>query len=182
MDTPKPLKNNYLKVLLVIITVFVGCQPALAQTSLSKLEPAEYFDFWLGKWDLTWQASDGSTETGTNTIERILNDKVIKENFEATSGQLAGFIGKSYSVYNANTNEWKQTWVDNNGGYWDFVGKFEGDKRIFIRQGHNANGNPIMQRMVFYDITKNSFTWDWEKSTDNGATWQLQWKIAYRRH
>lgn len=151
-------------------------------TSINELDASEYFDFWVGEWDLTWQASNGTTEKGMNTIERVLNGKVIKENFEATTGKLKGYIGKSYSVYNPSSGKWKQTWVDNSGGYLDFVGKFEDNKRIFIREGQDRNGNPIMQRMVFYDITEDSFTWDWEKSTNNGKSWQLQWRIAYQRH
>ena len=170
------------QLMLTILLLILGFQIGRAQISLSDLRPSEYFDFWIGEWKLSWQAQDGTTEYGTNTIERILDGKVIKENFEATSGQMKGFIGKSYSVYNSQSGEWKQTWVDNQGAYLDFVGKFQNDKRIFIREAKDANGNPILQRMVFYDITRDSFTWDWEKSTDNGNTWQLQWKITYRRH
>lgn len=154
---------------------------ASAQTDIKELTAERYFDFWLGEWNLTWKAEDGSVEKGTNTIERILNGKVIKENFEAVSGGMKGYIGKSYSVYNPQTGEWKQTWVDNNGAYLDFNGKVDGNKRIFIRETKDQDGNRILQRMVFYDITENSFTWDWERSADNGKNWELQWKIAYQR-
>lgn len=156
-------------------------QPASAQGSLGNLEKSEYFDFWIGEWELTWEAPDGSMEKGKNKIERILNGKVIKENFEATSGRMKGFIGKSYSVYNPETEEWKQTWVDNNGAYLDFTGKFDGDKRIFIREVENSEGNTFMQRMIFYDIKPNSLKWNWERSTDGGKNWKLLWKIAYQR-
>jgi hypothetical protein len=148
---------------------------------LSELEPEAYFDFWLGTWELTWKDADGTEAKGTNHIERVLDGKVIKENFEAVSGAYEGFVGKSYSVYNPNTREWKQTWVDNQGGYLDFTGKFEEDKRIFIREGVNQNGEAILQRMVFYDITKDSLTWVWEISEDDGKTWQLRWRIHYQR-
>lgn len=153
-----------------------------AQQPLQNLEPAEYFDFWLGRWDLSWQNSEGVTDQGTNTIERVLGGHVIKENFEATSGKMKGYVGKSFSVYDPKTETWHQTWVDNQGAYLDFIGKFEGNKRIFIRKTQNPEGNSIWQRMVFYDIQKDSFNWRWEQSTDNGKTWDLQWKIAYRRH
>lgn len=165
-----------------LIILLVATQVVNAQQSLKELKPSDYFDFWIGKWELTWKASDGSVEHGTNTIELILNGKVIKENFEATSGQMKGYLGKSYSVYNPQTKEWKQTWVDNQGAYLDFIGKFEGEKRMFVRQIQDSSGNTIKQRMVFYDIKSDSFTWDWEKSTNNGKIWELVWKIAYRRH
>ncbi len=173
--------------LLLIFLIFSGLvnivdgQSVRDKTDLNELEPESYFDFWLGKWDLTWKDSDGTVARGTNHIEKILNGKVIKENFEAHSGDYEGFTGKSYSVYNANIREWKQTWVDNQGGYLDFTGKFEGNKRIFIRKGENQEGEQILQRMVFYDITADSLTWDWEMSEDDGETWQPQWRINYKR-
>ena len=153
-----------------------------AQTSLAELNPEEYFDFWIGKWELQWQSTDGSVEHGTNNIEKILDGKVIKENFEATSGTMDGYIGKSYSVYNAQTQQWKQTWVDNQGAYLDFVGRFQNNDRIFIRRSEDSSGRSITQRMVFYDISENEFKWRWEKSEDNEKSWQILWKIAYRRH
>lgn len=152
-----------------------------AQTSLSELEPEAYFDFWLGTWDLTWEDADGKTAHGTNKIERVLDGKVIKENFEAHSGAYKGFTGKSYSVYQPRFGTWKQTWVDNQGGYLDFIGEFDGNQRIFKRTGTNPQGKEILQRMKFYDITEDSLTWDWEISEDNGQTWQLKWRIFYER-
>jgi hypothetical protein len=71
--------------------------------------------------------------------------------------------------------------VDSDGAYLDFIGKFEGDKRMFMRKTKDSEGNQVIQRMVFYDITDDSFQWDWERSTDNGKSWELQWKIAYQR-
>ena len=165
-----------------VVLILFSANVVLAQQSLKKLAPSEYFDFWIGEWDLSWKSSDGTLGRGTNTIELILDGKVIKENFEATSGELKGFVGKSYTVYNPKTETWHQTWVDNQGAYLDFVGKFQGEKRMFVRQTQDSSGNTVIQRMVFYDIEANSFTWDWEQSRDDGKTWQLLWKIAYRRH
>lgn len=171
----------FIFLLALLLSFGVFLQPVQAQTELSKLNPEEYFNFWLGEWELTWEDADGNAAHGTNHIERVLDGMVIKENFEAHSGSFEGFKGKSYSVYNPRTGQWQQTWVDNNGGYLDFRGEFEGDIRIFKRKGLNPQGEEILQRMVFYDITGNSLTWDWEMSVDNGHTWQLQWRIFYER-
>lgn len=165
--------------ILLIFGVFL--HPVHAQTDLSKINPEEYFNFWLGEWELTWQDADGSMAYGTNHIERILDDRVIKENFEAHSGAYEGFKGESLSVYNPLSGQWNQTWVDNSSGYLDFQGEFEGENRIFQRKGMNPRGEEILQRMVFHDISENSLTWDWEISEDNGQSWQLRWQIFYER-
>jgi len=151
-----------------------------AQTTVPK-EPSNWFDFWVGNWELTWE-SNGVIGKGTNTIERTLNGKVLQENFTATEGAMKGYVGKSWSVYNKNTNTWHQTWVDNQGAYLDFTGKRNGNRLYFQRSATNPKTDlTTWQRMTFYNIEADRFTWDWEKSTDNGETWELAWRINYVR-
>ncbi|NGP89050.1 hypothetical protein G3569_11865 [Aliifodinibius halophilus] len=166
----------------MLLFTIVGINFSVAQQSLNELSPPEYFDFWIGDWELRWGNSDGTIGKGTNNIEKILDGKVIKENFKATEGAMTGYVGKSYSVYNSKTGKWKQTWVDNQGAYLDFTGRFKDEQRIFRRETTNEQGDQIIQRMVFYKIKKDSFMWRWEKSEDNGKNWEILWKIAYRRH
>ena len=167
-----------------VLILLISCLSlqCFAQKPVKNLEPSEYYDFWLGEWELTWQDPDGETQRGRNVITRILNGKVIKEDFEALTGAMAGYKGKSYSVYIPEISEWKQTWVDSDGDYLDFLGSIEGEKRIFSRSTKNSEGKTVLQRMVFYDIKKSSFMWNWEQSKNNGKSWDILWKITYRRH
>jgi hypothetical protein len=139
------------------------------------------FDFWVGEWDLTWQDNDSTVGKGKNIIKKILNDQVVYENFSGLTGQYKGFEGKSYSMYDRLSGQWKQTWVDNQGSYLDFVGRTEGKNRIFERSFMGPNGNEVRQRMVFHDITEDRFIWDWQYSTDEGITWLTNWQIFYKR-
>jgi hypothetical protein len=136
-------------------------------------------DFWVGTWDLSWKDPDGSERKGTNVINKILGGCVIEENFN--SGDKSGLIGRSYSVYNPVKKIWQQTWIDNSGAYLDLTGGMDGDKMILWRKTVNKAGKEMIQRMVFYEITQNSFYWNWENSTDDGKTWNLVWKIQYSR-
>jgi hypothetical protein len=54
-----------------------------------------WFDFWVGKWEVTWTDANGKQGKGTNTIDKILGNTVIRENFEAHEGQLKGYLGTS---------------------------------------------------------------------------------------
>lgn len=166
---------------LFALSLALCLQATVSAATVTDLEPESYFDFWLGTWDLRWEQADGTTGQGTNRIERVLDGKVIQENFEAHSGALAGFEGRSHSVYQPRTGTWQQTWVDNRGGYLDFTGELDGETRIFKRQGTNPQGETILQRMRFYDIEPDALTWDWEVSEDGGETWQLRWRIFYAR-
>jgi hypothetical protein len=139
------------------------------------------FDFWLGKWDLTWTGPNGTLEKGTNHIHTIMDGKVIQENFEALTGAQKGFKGISISVYTPASKSWHQTWMDNQSSNINLMGASDGDKRIFQTEEVVVNGKKITSRMVFYDITENSFTWDWEQSNDKELTWNLGWRINYKR-
>ena len=153
----------------------------LANSSIAQVDTASVFDFWVGNWELTWKHNDGSNGSGTNLIEKTLDGKVIQENFEAKEGNFAGFKGTSLSVYNPNRKTWHQAWADNQGGYFNFVGEFDAERRIFRTEPRKRGDNIIIQRMVFYNISENAITWDWETSNDNGESWKLNWKINYRK-
>lgn len=157
------------------LLVFIGFSTS-AQSN-----PENSFNFWVGTWDLTWQGAGGKTEKGRNTITKVLDDKVIQENFEALEGAQKGYLGMSISVYNPNTKTWHQTWMDNQGGNIHFTGEIDGDRKIFKTAPQERNGQQIISRMVFYDITKDAFNWDWESTTDGGKTWNLNWRIKYTR-
>ncbi|WP_394747890.1 hypothetical protein [Spongiimicrobium salis] len=136
------------------------------------------FDFWLGEWELQWQKGDGTQGHGTNSIVRILDGKVIQENFEDPE---SGFKGMSLSVFNPISKKWHQAWADNAGGYYDFVGDIDNENPIFTTKAVQQGEKTIIQRMVFKDITKDALVWDWEKTEDGGKQWQLQWRIHYTR-
>jgi hypothetical protein len=170
---------------LALVTVLCAAvvQMPGAQRRLEQSTPGgpDALDFWVGYWNLTWKDKDGSMATGTNKINKILKNKVIKEEFRARSGSMKGYKGRSLSVYNPATGAWRQTWVDSESAYLNFTGEFEGDKRMFKRVFTSKDGKKIMQRMVFYNITVDKLDWDWEISVDQGKTWKLQWRIHYTR-
>lgn len=135
---------------------------------------ASQFDFWIGKWDLTW----GDSLKGTNIITKELDGCVIHEHF---SDPKERFYGRSYSVYNSTKKLWQQTWVDNQGNYLDFEGGFENEKMTLSRSFVGPKGKTVMQRMVFFNISDSSLDWSWESSLDRGKNWKQLWLIHYKR-
>ena len=134
-------------------------------------QPEKQFDFWLGEWDLTW----GEDGKATNHVLRIMNDRIIQENFSSPNLQ-----GMSVSSYERERGLWCQTWVDNNGTYLDFTGKFQDGKMILVRDAI-VKGEACQQRMVWQNIETDKFDWSWERSDDRGKTWRVLWEIKYKR-
>jgi hypothetical protein len=124
--------------------------------------------------------TDNVKATGENSITKTMNGHVIHEQFKIQTGASAGFEGESWSMFDAPGGNWKQTWVDNSGSYLDFIGNITNGARIFERTTIK-NGQKVIARMVFKDVEKEKFTWDWESSTDEGQTWTLNWEIFYTR-
>ena len=68
------------------------------------MNPENQFDFWLGEWDAHW----GEDGKATNTITRILDGKIVQEDFVAPD-----LHGLSFSSYDPERKLWCQTW-----GHW----------------------------------------------------------------
>jgi hypothetical protein len=130
-------------------------------------------DFWLGNWDLTH--SGGKS---TNRISKILDGCVVLEEFRGMPG--TNLDGMSVSTFDPATKRWRQTWVDNTGAYLDFNAATV-DGNMAFERSLEKDGKRIRQRMVFRDVKADSFTWDWQRSDDDGASWKTTWQIAYRR-
>ena len=97
------------------------------------------FDFWLGEWDLTWPGEHpGEVGHGTNSVQRILDGCVVQESFSGRDSM--HLRGTSVSTFDPTAGKWKQTWVDNEGGYLDFVGGIKDGQMILQREAARKDG------------------------------------------
>ena len=165
------MKSLFVLTVLFSFTLFAQ-QPVRQDSTL--------FDFWVGNWDLSWKNANGTASTGTNIITKILDGTAIQENFTALTGSTKGYKGQSVSILDAQTGVWKQTWIDNQGAYMPFTGGSDGPSRFFAQE-FMKNGKLVKQKMVFHDITKEMFVWDWMSSPDSGKSWTINWSVNYRR-
>ena len=164
----------------VIATAFLYAATHGATASSEPTEEIQsQLDFWIGTWEVRWTDSDGVEQSGVNTVARILDGRVVRESFDAR--EAIGLEGKSYSVYDRHSLQWKQTWVDNSGNYMDFTGRADGDRFIFERRWTRGDGAEIENRMIFRDISDDSFVWDWEGRLAGTDEWKLLWQLHYHR-
>ncbi len=163
------------------VIFFFSSQALLAQEAQAYCASEEYrrLDFWVGTWKVSWGSGDQAGE-GTNVISRSLDNCVIQEQFDG--GVISGqhFKGMSISIFDSREQQWRQTWMDNQGGFFDFYGQDLGDEFVFqTRQSVKKPG--VLLRMLFTDIKKDSLTWRWQKSEDLGNEWKDLWVISYKR-
>ena len=165
--------------LMLLFVPYLPAQQASAPPNPCEASQQKQLDFWVGEWHLSWPGSkQGELAHGTNSIKRIMDGCVVQENF--SGGDSMHLRGTSVSTFDTRAGHWKQTWVDNEGGYLDFIGDFK-DGQMILQREAMRNGKKIMQRMVWKNITLDELDWSWEASTDDGKTWQVNWPIHYKR-
>ncbi len=136
------------------------------------------FDFWVGDWDVV--STQGSTPAGLSHIERTIGDCVIWENW--TSLGNAGYIGKSYNIYNADFKRWEQFWVDNQGGMIHFYGNLNGGVMDFYTDEiPQADGTKLKRHLQFFNLGPDKVRQFSQGSTDGGKTWNVEYDLTYNR-
>ncbi|MEW6738142.1 MAG: tetratricopeptide repeat protein [Acidobacteriota bacterium] len=139
------------------------------------LPEARQFDFWIGEWEVKTQ--DGRL-VGNNSVQLILGDCVIYENWTGTGGG----SGKSFNLFNQNRGKWQQTWVDSQGSIIEFVeGEYRDNAMKFRAEIRTQDGNVTLRRLTFYNLDPNRVRQYSEISRDNGKNWQTEYDFYYYR-
>jgi hypothetical protein len=121
------------------------------------------FDYWLGEWDVEVQGR----KTARSSIQIILDDCVVYENYATLDG---AYQGKSFSLYDANTKKWEQRYVDTTGRLSAWTGGLDGDVVRFFNESV-TNGVKTLQRMSYIKEGPDSVRQVIEGSSDGGKTW-----------
>ena len=118
------------------------------------------FDFWLGEW--TVSAPDGST-AGHNTLTAIEGGCAIREEWRSAT---SAFTGTSYNFYDQARNEWRQLWLDNQGGVLDLAGNKSGNQMILkSAKQDNAAGQSVYHQITWTANADGSVRQLWETFT-----------------
>jgi len=164
------------------LIVIAGCFWCIAGHPVQQTPaPTEthQFDFWLGSWKCSGESFDQQgKKTATeaeNLVTSELNGHVLHEHF-----RMDGLTGFSFSVYDPTGKKWRQTWVDDQGSFISLTGAFQ-DGKMTLTTGPNPTNPKRKKRMVFENITPDSFDWNWEGTVDGGQKWDIQWHLHYVR-
>ncbi|NJN41079.1 MAG: hypothetical protein HC811_01345 [Flammeovirgaceae bacterium] len=132
------------------------------------------FDFWIGEWNVVNAAGQPA---GKSSIQLILGDCIIYENW--TTAPPNDYSGKSFNLYNATTEKWMQTWVDDKGAVIEFVdGYLDDTKMIFFTK---SDQNQTTRRLTFFNLNPDQVRQFSELSNDDGKTWTTEYDFYYHR-
>jgi hypothetical protein len=163
-------------------------EPSAASAPSKACASAEHrqFDFWIGDWDVTIRARTSPTSEewgdgkGRQRIEAILGGCAISETFSA-DGPQQPWAGRSFSSWQATPGKWRQTWVDDQGGYIALTGGVENGVMTLYGEPREKAGKSIQMRMVFLDVKPASLRWEWQRTEDDWKSSVVMMRIDYAR-
>jgi hypothetical protein len=132
-------------------------------------------DYWLGKWRI---GAAGSSANAHSTVSLSLDKCLVVENWDGGRGH----YGQNIFGYSAEDKSWYGMFADNEGRVHVFTsGKVSAGSAEFEGTSRGPNGKGILNRVKVVRVSPDKVEQTWEKSTDNGATWNVVFRGEYSR-
>jgi hypothetical protein len=164
---------------LVMLLALAGSAPAFAEAApMPDCRAPEHrqFDFWIGHWTVT----AAGKAAGDSRIESILEGCAVMETWSGTSG----YRGKSLNLYNRERGQWEQFWVDSTGGRLLLRGGLRDGAMVLegvADKPDDKTGIARRDRITWTPNADGSVRQLWQASTDDGATWSVEFDGTYAR-
>ncbi len=174
-------KTGFMKKYMLLIPAILIALVANAQSPCGSNPIYRQLDFWVGEWEAF---NKKGNKAGDSKILIILDSCIVLEEWTSAKQQRGfTYAGKSYNTYNANSNQWQQTWVDNVGGSTAYLkGRLVNGTMVFETWPQKRAGDSItIQKLSFFNLGPDKVRQLFEISHDNGNTWTPTVDLEYRR-
>lgn len=153
----------------LLAAIYAGQAPS---KPCAKRPESRLFDFWIGEWEVR---NPKGQVAGTNSVQLILGDCVIAENWKSVRGN----TGKSFNFYDVGTGKWHQLWVDDRGGVLRLAGEYRDGAMRFEGETKSGEGKKTLERLTFTPLADGRVRQFWEQSVDDGKTWSVAFDGTY---
>ncbi len=132
-------------------------------------------DFWLGSWTVS---APGGSSAATSKVSLALDQCLVVENWDGGRGH----SGENMFAYSPEEKSWYGMFADNTGRVHIFTsGKAASGSAEFEGTSGGPNGESVLNRVKVIRLNPNKVEQTWEKSTDNGANWNVVFRGEYTR-
>jgi hypothetical protein len=170
--------NRRLVPILLAIACFCLAVPSvvLAQDpgGCSANAESRQLDFWLGDWTVTYP---GMSAISGSIVHLSLDKCLVVESWIGGKGH----TGENMFAYSADDKSWHGMFADNQGRVHVFEGKVVQGSAEFTGPSRGPNGEAVLNRIKIVRVNDNHVEQTWEKSKDNGATWNVEFQGDYTR-
>lgn len=130
-------------------------------------------DFWVGEWDVY----SGQQKVGESSVQLILKDCVVFENWRGRQGS----DGKSFNKYNNVSKQWEQFWVSDSGTTNYFRGSLIDGSMRYTLEMPGPSGGTLIRHLTFTPLDGGKVRQLAERSTDGGKTWTTEYDFVYAK-
>jgi hypothetical protein len=172
--------SPWFKTLLFVVVVGWSCltaPSALGATgseSCSANQESRQMDFWLGDWTVTYPGMPGSANS---KVYVELDKCLIVESWDGGKDHK----GENMFACSFDDKSWHGMFADNQGHVHVFEGKVANGTGEFTGPSRDATGEKVLNRIKIVRVNANKVEQSWEKSRDNGATWNIEFQGEYTR-
>ena len=141
--------------------------------NLATMNAARRFDFWTGQWETV----SGEAVYGHASVNRTFGGR----GFQQTATALDGTVrSSSQYIFRAQSQSWRQLWMDGDGSYAVLEGGLDGDRMVMTMTSLDGVAQ-VSGRSVFSNITADGFDYEWQTSADGGQTWSEGNSVRFRK-
>ncbi|HWM74774.1 MAG TPA: hypothetical protein VNQ53_13575 [Nocardioides sp.] len=154
--------------------------------SASPISATADFDFQVGSWIVhhrrleapltggdAWREFEGGA-----TAQILMNGAVSVDEIDLEGGE----TGMSFRVRDTASGAWTIYWVNSRDGR--LQAPVTGSWRDGVFEGVGVDsyaGRQIVARYLWSDISETTARWEQAFSVDDGATWETNWVMSWRR-
>lgn len=159
--------KNYI----LILTLFYSSGLVAQQKS-----EFDKMSFLIGNWEFDAKslADDGTYQPQKflSKVEYIFGGNALRDDFCFKNQQGDWVIyGSTIRSYDVQAGKWKMLWYNYNLSFvTQMVGSYADGEFHFTGEGIDEKGK-YQERITFYDISKDKYSWKSDKSYDGGKTW-----------
>jgi hypothetical protein len=149
----------------------VAAAAAPGAPSCAENPAARQLDFWLGDWSV-------DSGRGRSKVHLALDKCELLESWASTTSDHSG---ENTLAFDPDNNAWYGLFVDNRGRVHSFRGSVSSGAAELQGPGRDENGALVLKRVRVVRINDATVDQIWEKSTDQGESWTLEFKMEYIR-
>lgn len=159
-----------------------------AVMAMSEHDGSRDFDFYFGCWQVHNErlrerlvgSDDWESFQATQECRPVIGGYGNIDDF--VTDWNGGFRGMTLRLFNRETRLWSIYWASNRTGALEppVVGSFENGVGQFFGSDR-YNGLPVLARFTWSEITRSGARWEQALSTDEGQTWETNWRMQMTR-
>jgi hypothetical protein len=179
-----------MKASLCLVLALLLSNGALAAQNATGHDGAHDFDFEVGTWNIAMKRLLHPLTGSTTWVAPAGYVHIVRKLWDGRAGvaeldanrPAPHFVGSMVRLYDPQSQQWAIYWIDSSNGAMDppLLGSFQNGRGEFSNQ-EVVNGKPVYVRVVYSDITPNSFRTEQAFSTDGGKSWETNLIQSFTR-